>query len=81
MQVIKRTQIVPGFVVKVSKKMPDSVPAGPRFTGNLGLNEKLEISGVPRNSGGLNLVPVIRLKTGEQTEVIYAFITNFCSPA
>lgn len=77
---VKRDFIVPGNKVKVTRKMPDGVPAGPKFLGNLGVGEKLLITGLPTNIGGTNVVRVTRLKTDESCELIYAFITNFCIP-
>lgn len=75
---VKREDIKPGVVVKVVKAMPGNGKPGPSFDGKLGLNEKLELMGTPTSSGGLNLVKVKRTKTGAVTELMYAFITNFC---
>lgn len=73
---IKREFIVAGTIAQVAKLPPG--PPGPRFTGKLTLNEKLDILAGPENSGGLHLVAVRRVRTGEIFQVYYAFITNFC---
>ncbi len=73
---VKREMVVPNMVIQVSKAMPGS--PGPKFHGKLGIHERLLILSKPRQEGGLNLVNVRREKTGEDFEVMYAFITNYC---
>lgn len=75
---VKREQVVPGFVVQVNKLPPG--PPGPRFTGKFALHEKLDVQSKPYSQGGLNLVKVKREKTDQVIELYYAFITNFCRP-
>ena len=76
---VKREDIKPGLVIKVVKEMPGSGKPGPSFSGKLGLHEKLEVLTKPGARGGINLVQVKRRKTQEVVELLYAFVTNFCS--
>lgn len=73
---VKRDRLIKGAVIQVTK-VPPGQP-GPRFQGKLGLHEKLEVVAPPFSEGGLNLVRLKRLKTGEVFEAMYAFCTNFC---
>jgi hypothetical protein len=61
--------------------MPGSGKPGPSFNGKLGLHERLEVMTKPYARGGVNLVKVKRRKTSEEVEVLYAYVTNFCSVA
>jgi hypothetical protein len=76
---VKREDIKPGVLVKVTKEMPGSGKPGPSFSGKLGLHERLEVLTKPGSKGGLNLVKVRRRKTSEEVELMYAYITNFCT--
>jgi hypothetical protein len=78
---VKRNDIHPGTRVKVAKLMPPGAHAGPAFTDVLNIDEELDILSTPFSRGPLNLVKVRRRLTGETTELIYAFVTNFCKLA
>jgi len=78
---VKRKDIVRGTAVYVVKLMPSGSHAGPAFRGVLEFGERLIILTKPFSVGNLNLVNVEREKTGECFDVIYAFVTNFCSLA
>jgi len=78
---IKRKDILPRTAINVVKLMPSGSHAGPAFRGVLEFGERLIILTKPFSVGPLNLVNVEREKTGECFDVIYAFVTNFCSLA
>jgi hypothetical protein len=73
---VKREMVVPGTQLQVSKVPPG--PAGPSFAGKFAQHERLTVTSRPFTSGGLNLVKVKREKTGDDIEVMYAFVTNYC---
>lgn len=76
---VKREFIKSGTIIQIRKQPPEH--AGPEYRGKLARYEKLEVTGPPRTNGGLNLVQVKRLRTDEVFDVLYAFVTNFCSLA
>lgn len=76
---VKREHIKSGTIIQIRKPPPEH--PGPSFRGKLATFEKLEVVGPPRTSGGLNLVQVKRLRTEEIFDVLYAFVTNFCTLA
>lgn len=76
---VKRDKVVPGTIIQVVKPTPGQ--PGPRFQGKLALHERLEVVGEPFSVGGLNLVRVKRLRTNETFDLLYAFVTGFCSLA
>ena len=78
---IKRKDILPRTAINVGKLLPTGCFAGPSVRCVLEFGERLIILTKPFSVGPLNLVNVEREKTGECFDVIYAFVTNFCSLA
>lgn len=79
---VKRNDIKPGLLVRVKKVMPKGSQPSITFLANaLELDELLEVKSVPLelSSGGMTIVPVKRLSTGESIDLMYSFVTNYCT--
>lgn len=79
---VKRNDIKPGVIVKVKKVMPEgSQPSITFLAKALEIDELLEVKSVPLSlsRGGMSIVPVKRLSTGESIDLMYSFVTNYCT--